>query len=226
MINIFKNLILIILIVICFYLGLWQLERAEEKLSIQNDFNSETTKDYININTLLTKPIRYKKIFAEGLFIEPYFLLDNIVYDRKAGYYVISPFLIDDKILLVNRGWVDNYSRQKYPTIDTPKETMTINGYVKYPMQLLELTSENISPQEPYVIQNININQISKIMKKEIYPFIVNLNESSRFLYKYIPEKNEKSHLKHYMYAGQWFLFTIIGIFFLIILNRKGNGKN
>ena len=103
---------------------------------------------------------------------------------------------------------------------------MIINGYVKYPMQLLELTSENISVKEPYVIQNININQISNIIKKEIYPFILNLNESSRFLYKYIPEKNEKSDLKHYMYAGQWFLFTIIGIFFLIILNRKSNGKN
>lgn len=226
MINIFKNLSLITLIVICFYLGLWQLERAEEKLAIQNDFNSEITKDYINISSLSNEPIRYKKIFAEGSFIEPYFLLDNIVYNRKAGYYVISPFLIDGKILLVNRGWVDNYSRQKYPTIDTPKEATIINGYVKYPMQLLELTSENISLKEPYVIQNININQISKIIKKEIYPFIVNLNESSRFLYKYIPEKNEKSHLKHYMYAGQWFLFTIIGIFFLIILNRKSNGKN
>ena len=226
MINIFKNLSLIILIVICFYLGLWQLERAEEKLAIQNDFNSEITKDYINIKSLLNEPLRYKKIFAEGSFIEPYFLLDNIVYNRKAGYYVISPFLIDGKILLVNRGWVDNYSRQKFPIIDTPKEAMTINGYVKYPMQLLELTSENISLQEPYVIQNININQISNIIKKEIYPFIINLNEPSRFLYKYIPEKNGKSHLKHYMYAGQWFLFTIIGIFFLIILNRKSNGKN
>ena len=226
MINIFKNLSLILLVVTCFYLGLWQLDRAEEKLAIQTDFQSQIKEKPVNINFLSAEPARYKKIFAEGSFIEPYFLLDNIVYNRKAGYYVISPFLIDEKILLVNRGWVDNYSRQKYPVIDTPKEVMIINGYVKYPMQLLELTSENISVKEPYVIQNININQISNIIKKEIYPFIVNLNESSRFLYKYIPEKNEKSHLKHYMYAGQWFLFTIIGIFFLIILNRKSNGKN
>ena len=103
---------------------------------------------------------------------------------------------------------------------------MIINGYIKYPMKLLELTSENISLKEPYVIQNININQISDIIKKEIFPFIVNLSESNKYSYKYIPEKNEKNHLKHYMYAGQWFLFTIIGIFFLIILNRKSNGKN
>jgi cytochrome oxidase assembly protein ShyY1 len=125
---------------------------------------------------------------------------------------------------LVNRGWVDNYSRQKNPIISTPKEDIRINGYVKYPMQLLELGSENITRQEPYITQNININQISKIIKKEIYPFIINLNENNKFSYRHIKEKNENKHLKHYMYAGQWFLFTIIGMFFLIILNRKKNG--
>ena len=93
-------------------------------------------------------------------------------------------------------------------------------------MQLLELSSENITPQAPYITQNININQISKILKKEIYPFIINLNENNKFSYRYIEEKNENNHLKHYMYAGQWFLFTIIGMFFLIILNRKKNGEN
>jgi len=226
MINIFKNLSLVILIITCFYLGLWQLERAEDKLAIQTDFVSQNAENYVDITSLISEPIRYKKIYAYGSFIEPYFLLDNIVHKRKAGYYVISPFLIDSKVLLVNRGWVDNYSRQNYPVINTPKDDVRINGYVKYPMQLLELSPENITLQEPYVTQNINIKQISKIIKKEIYPFIINLNENSKFSYTHIEEKNENNHLKHYMYAGQWFLFTIIGMFFLIILNRKKNGEN
>ena len=174
MINIFKNLSLILLVVTCFYLGLWQLDRAEEKLAIQTDFQSQIKEKPVNINFLSVEPTRYKKIFAEGSFIEPYFLLDNIVYNRKAGYYVISPFQVDEKILLVNRGWVDNYSRQKYPVIDTPKEDMIINGYIKYPMKLLELTSENISLKEPYVIQDININHISGIIKKEIVKRVKN----------------------------------------------------
>ena len=226
MINIFKNLSLFILIITCFYLGLWQLDIAEDKLEIQSDLESKIAENYVNINSLISEPTRYKKIYADGSFMEPYFLLDNIVYKRKAGYYVISPLLINNKALLVNRGWVDNYSRQKNPIINTPKEDIRINGYVKYPMQLLELGSENITPQEPYITQNININQISKIIKKEIYPFIINLNENNKFSYRHIKEKNENKHLKHYMYAGQWFLFTMIGMFFLIILNRKKNGKN
>ena len=145
MINIFKNLSLILLVVTCFYLGLWQLDRAEEKLAIQTDFQSQIKEKPVNINFLSVEPTRYKKIFAEGSFIEPYFLLDNIVYNRKAGYYVISPFLIDEKILLVNRGWVDNYSRQKYPVIDTPKEDMIINGYIhSYKLPVIIIRANNI----------------------------------------------------------------------------------
>ena len=31
----------------------------------------------------------------------------------------------------------------------------------------------------------------------------------------------ENMQLKHYMYAGQWFLFATIGLIFMIILLRK-----
>jgi len=226
MINILKNLSLISLIGICFYLGTWQIDRGQDKLAIQRDFESQVNTEYSDIKQLLDKPVRYKKLYATGIFDESFFLLDNIVFKRKAGYYVISPLIIDDKVLLVNRGWVDNYSRQKYPIIETPKSMVTIKGYVKYPMQLLELSSNNITKKKPYIIQNINTKQISKILNKDIYPFIVNLNEENQYAYTYIPIKNENNHLKHYMYAGQWFLFTIIGMFFLFILNRKKNGKS
>ena len=225
MINIFKNLILIILITTCFYLGLWQIDRAEEKLKIQNDFNMHVKQMYIDIKEISDNPIRYKKIKAKGVFTEPNFLLDNIIYKHKAGYSVISPFLTDNKILLVNRGWVDNYSRQKKPIIDTPNMMIDIKGYIKYPMKLLELSSDNITNDKPYIIQNINIMQISKIIKKEVFPYILNLNEGAKYSYKHTVEKNYNNHLKHYMYAGQWFLFTIIGIIFLLILNRRSNGK-
>ena len=226
MINILKNLSLISLIGICFYLGTWQIDRGQDKLAIQRDFESQVNTEYSDIKQLLDKPVRYKKLYATGTFDESFFLLDNIVFKRKAGYYVISPLIIDDKVLLVNRGWVDNYSRQKYPIIETPKSMVTIKGYVKYPMQLLELSSNNITKKKPYIIQNINAKKISKILNKDIYPFIVNLNEENQYAYTYIPIKNENNHLKHYMYAGQWFLFTIIGMFFLFILNRKKNGKS
>tara|TARA_Y100000768_G_scaffold387695_1_gene379889 strand:- start:3281 stop:3961 length:681 start_codon:yes stop_codon:yes gene_type:complete len=226
MINLFKNLGLIIVISTCFYLGLWQLDRAEEKLVIQTDFINQVSKSHVDLRSVGDNPTRYTKIYTSGKFLEPYFLLDNIVFNRKAGYYVISPFILNNKVLLVNRGWVENYSRQKFPIINTPEESILIKGHVKYPMRLLELSKSNITSKEPYVLQNLDISEISKILNIDIYSFILTLDKNSQYSYQFITEKHENKHIKHYMYAGQWFLFTIIGIVFLVILNRKKDGKN
>ena len=223
--NILKNLILFFLILTCVYLGFWQLDRAAEKLSIQTDYQNQLSKDYLDLKKVQKNPLRYTKIMAEGTFLEPYFLLDNIVHNKKAGYLVMSPFLVEDKIIIVNRGWVDNFSRQKFPEILTPESDQQIKGYIKYPMRLLELSGVNMTNEKPFIIQNLNINEISSILKKEIYPFYLNLEINSNHSYIQIKEKTENKYLTHYMYAGQWFLFALIGIIFLILLNRKKNVK-
>ena len=92
-------------------------------------------------------------------------------------------------------------------------------------MKLLELSDANITQEEPYVIQNLDIKEISSILKKDVYPFYLNLEYDSVYAYAPIFEKYENKHLTHYMYAGQWFLFALIGIIFLVILNRKKNAK-
>ncbi len=223
--NILKNLILFFLILTCVYLGFWQLDRAEQKLSIQTDYQNQLSKEYLDLKEVQKNPLRYTKIMAKGTFLEPYFLLDNIVHNKKAGYLVMSPFLVEDKIIIVNRGWVDNFSRQKFPEILTPESDQQIKGYIKYPMRLLELSGVNITNEKPFIIQNLNINEISSILKKEIYPFYLNLEIDSNHSYIQIEEKTENKYLTHYMYAGQWFLFALICIIFLILLNRKKNVK-
>ena len=223
--NILKNLILFFLILTCVYLGFWQLDRADQKLSIQTDYQNQLSKEYLDLKEVQKNPLRYTKIMAKGTFLEPYFLLDNIVHNKKAGYLVMSPFLVEDKIIIVNRGWVDNFSRQKFPEILTPESDQQIKGYIKYPMRLLELSGVNMTNEKPFIIQNLNINEISSILKKEIYPFYLNLEIDSDHSYIQIEQKTENKYLTHYMYAGQWFLFALIGIIFLILLNRKKNVK-
>ena len=151
--NILKNLILFFLILTCVYLGFWQLDRADQKLSIQTDYQNQLSKEYLDLKEVQKNPLRYTKIMAKGTFLEPYFLLDNIVHNKKAGYLVMSPFLVEDKIIIVNRGWVDNFSRQKFPEILTPESDQQIKGYIKYPMRLLELSGVNMTNEKPFIIQ-------------------------------------------------------------------------
>ena len=75
--NILKNLILFFLILTCVYLGFWQLDRADQKLSIQTDYQNQLSKEYLDLKEVQKNPLRYTKIMAKGTFLEPYFLLDN-----------------------------------------------------------------------------------------------------------------------------------------------------
>ena len=109
----------------------------------------------------------------------------------------MSPFLVEDKIIIVNRGWVDNFSRQKFPEILTPESEQQIKGYIKSPMKLLELSGVNMTNEKPFIIQNLNINEISSILKKEIYPFYLNLEINSNHSYIHIKEKTENKYLTH-----------------------------
>jgi cytochrome oxidase assembly protein ShyY1 len=47
------------------------------------------------------------------------------------------------------------------------------------------------------------------------------MNEKQVNSYEIQSIQNDNPQLKHYMYAGQWFLFSIIGFIFMIILMRK-----
>ena len=75
--------------------------------------------------------------------------------------------------------------------------------------------------QDSYLLNfmkdNLDINKISNTLKKDVYPFYINLESGSDHGFQHLVEKNENKHLTHYMYAGQWFLFTLVGIIFLII---------
>ena len=51
----------------------------------------------------------FQKIQINGIYSSnKQFLLDNKVHKRKAGYDVLTPMIVNDRVILVNRGWVDN----------------------------------------------------------------------------------------------------------------------
>ena len=96
-----------------------------------------------------------------------------------------------------------------------------IIGYVYYYKNSYMLSNDIYENKWPLLIQSININKKSSLLNKEILPYVLIMNESQDNAYnlKKIYKKNPQ--LKHYMYAGQWFIFSILGFIFMIILMRR-----
>jgi|TARA_B100000959_G_scaffold142252_1_gene149305 surfeit locus 1 family protein len=220
--KVIKLFIFLPLMSLCIFLGVWQIERGQEKQNIYNLYLKNISKEPKELYNLHENLSEFTKIKVFGDFVlEKQFLLDNQVYNQKAGYDVITPLEVDDKILLVNRGWVSNNNRQSTPDISIVKTKNPIIGYIYYYKSSYMLSNDIYENKWPLLIQSININKKSSLLNKEILPYVLIMSENQDNAYslKKIYKKNPQ--LKHYMYAGQWFIFSILGFIFMIILLRR-----
>ena len=224
MIKTIKYFTFLSLISLCLILGFWQIDRGNEKSYIYNSYMSGLLEAPEHFNKLPDKPSQFTNVIIEKSIFsalpDKHFLLDNKVFERKAGYEVLSPILIDNKILLVNRGWVTNHNRQRLPNILNLNNNNLI-GYVYYYGDAYELEEQKYSSVFPIVIQSIEIDEISNVLDAEVLPYILILSKSDNDNYTIQPKYKKNPELKHYMYAGQWFLFAIIGLVFMLILLRR-----
>ena len=222
MIKTFKVLFFVIVIITCIILGLWQIDRANEKAHLYHAFNERISKNPIQFEVIKSNPVDFTKIIITGTYISnKQFLLDNKIFNKKAGYEVISPMLFDDQIVLINRGWVSNNNRQSLPNIDIRNVDSQAIGYIYKYKDFYQLSEDFYKNDWPLLIQNIEIDKIKQMFGYEVFPYVLIMSEDQENSYNIQTIYKKNSDLKHYMYAGQWFLFAFIGIIFMIILLRK-----
>ena len=108
------------------YLGLWQLERAEEKAAIIERYDNNRSKKIANITDLDDKSdLQYRPAFVNGpLISDQRIFLDYKVKNGKPGYEVYEHLVFKDlrnrtdKALLVNRGWIQaSLNREILPDV-------------------------------------------------------------------------------------------------------------
>lgn len=145
-------------------LGAWQLDRADEKANLLNLIETREAlpvSDWQPTADVLEHTFQPYQII--GRFMESTFLLDNRIRDRQVGYEVLSIFeLLSGEKVLVNRGWVkgDKY-RQSLPVIETPVDTIVLEGYFYLPEGEVPILKE--TPMEkgwPKRIQKVQWNLI------------------------------------------------------------------
>ena len=158
------------LVILCLYLAKWQIERGNEKDLLYNSYQKNISLQPQVIDELSEYYNNFTKIKVSGeLLPENQFLLDNKVYKRKAGYDVITPMLVNDKILLVNRGWVDGNNRLTMPDIDIATINTDVEGYTYEYKEGFMLKDESKNTSWPRLIQSVNIKEISEALDKEVF---------------------------------------------------------
>lgn len=226
----------IILVPFLASLGFWQLDRADQKREIDDGVKQAQAKKALGLNTFInsnshndfSKEI-YRSASLSGHYDnEHQYLLDNRTYKGKAGFHVLTPFLLDSssKTILINRGWIGYQgTRDNIPDISITENNINIRGVMKQQGRAIVLNSSNdddeLKPTYPKLVQSIQLTELAKELNIELLPIIIELDKDDEtgFIRDWQPYYGSID--KHNAYALQWFSFAGILLFLFIKLNTK-----
>lgn len=223
-------------------LGLWQLNRANEKISLQYMIDQRSNLDLLSLNMPFEEFAPYQLVQATGQYrTKDSILLDNIDYQGLHGYYLITPFeiLASRSVILVNRGWLpQDKSSKDLPSFKTPKGIITLEGHLNYPHSkpdLLRNTSNPLSATPP-LWYYMDIEFFSQINGYSALPLMLKLNSNGQTntlastpipteeiepaLIKDWPKYDSNSG-EHLNYAMQWFASALFGLLLYLSLSFK-----
>jgi surfeit locus 1 family protein len=210
-------------------LGFWQLDRAEEKRAIESAIvvAQSNPAQLVDANEILDKEEHYRVLLSGYFDTNKQFIYDNQIIKGNAGYYVLTPFVLNAKTaILVNRGFVPWHGkRDELVDIEIDSQTRTIQVGLIRPKQRIELKQQEIGTTFPILIQSLDLDQLSQLSSYQIIPMLAQLDIKARdgFYRQWKPFYGSVD--KHLGYALQWFLMalvlSIIAIRLLIKNSRK-----
>ena len=126
-------------------LGLWQLDRAAQKIALLAAIDAETERPALGNAELVGEKQLHRRVALRGRWVaERSIWLDNRAMDGRAGFFVVTPLRLDgrEESILVQRGWAprDPLDRQRLPVVATPAGEVEVQGRLAAsPSRLLEL---------------------------------------------------------------------------------------
>lgn len=211
------------------FLGLWQLEREQEKRNTQVDYDLRATRDPVpvaDVDWQARDDIAWLRIEASGRYDNSrQFLLDNRINQSRVGYELITPFQTASGLLLVNRGWIaQGPDRQTMPDVSVTEEPVTLHGTVYVPSgDMLVLGQEEPAGDNPWprVIQSLDTAQLATLLGEPVLPYSVRLDPGAPGLTQINWQPVTLSPQTHRAYAVQWFFMAVVLVILFLIFSFR-----
>ena len=227
--NNFKSKILIFAIIfvpITISLGMWQIERANEKKLIIANYDKLLVSAPIALqkNQMLNN---WQPIETTGTYEDTIVYEDNAINNGKAGFKVYHLFRNDDgTFIFIHRGFIErNLIKNNLPEVEIPTEKKTIYGTTLFKQN--NTFVKNIEESDSRIIQEFNasllIDKYPMLKDKYLHPFLFNLDIRDVNKYQPIEKPVNMTASKHIGYAIQWFgLCAALIILTIYAYRRKG----
>ncbi|MEZ9203137.1 SURF1 family protein [Vibrio splendidus] len=229
-------------------LGLWQLERGNEKLRYEQQLSERAQQSPRSLDTVISElkgsrtqaqgaseqlSLNGLKVDVEletpsGLVV----LLDNQINQGTVGYviYMLGKVRLEDennslvaeKQLLIDVGFVAaSNDRRELPQLGSITVPTNMSGrlYTRSVNPLShELGLENTTPKR---IQNINITALSEYTGQDVLPFVFQPQSLESWPYELLWRPTAMKSEKHFGYSFQWFVMAAVLLFLMLLIGYR-----
>ncbi len=225
-----SSLTVALLLPLFVYLGYWQLQRADEKRQLQEEYDTRASDAVVKIEPRVQRAedLRFYRVTVKGHYETDYqILVDNRVHHGVAGYYVVTPLHIEGgKVrVLVNRGWIPlGESREHLPRIDTPEGPQVVDGIAAVPAtHFFRLAEEApMSDDGQTVWQHLDLKRYAASVPFPLQPVVILLDSASPaggFTREW--RRLDTGIVVHQGYAFQWFALAAALLMIYLLLGRR-----
>ncbi len=200
-------------------LGLWQLDRADQKRALTETLAARAELPPVRLEGLVADAdaLRYRAIEAVGRYVpEHQVLIEGRREGSKTGFHVITPLRLEGfgDLLLVNRGWIPSQPNGEPTPAPVPEGVLRVAGEADVPSHpALVLDGGGDAAKAwgarwPY----LTVDLFAATVDLPVQPVVMLLSSEDpggfvRHWTRQVP--NVGMHLG---YAGQWFGFALIAL--------------
>jgi surfeit locus 1 family protein len=213
---------------LCIRLGIWQLDRLEQRRAFNAQFESARAQPPLDLNQTLPEDIaemEWQAVSVTGEYdFENQIALRNQYYGDQYGYHLLTPLLFNPSsgsgqaAVLVDRGWIPaegNPTPVDWRKYDEPG-TVTVSGQIRLGQAkprfggVADPLPENGVKLAVWI--NADLRRIASQMPYPILPVYIQPESDANDTEPPIPfqPEIELTEGPHFGYALQWFTFATI----------------
>jgi surfeit locus 1 family protein len=211
-------------------LGLWQLQRAEEKRALQQEYDRRIDQAPQQLGPALQQAaaLRFHRLHARGIYDPDYqILIDNRVHRGVPGYHVITPLRLEggDTRVLVNRGWVAlGASRTRLPPVEPPTGVQEVTGVAAVPADKGFSLGATPGPEQGWqpVWLRLDMHRYAAAAPFAVQPVVLLLDANVAHGYARDWSRLDAGIAVHQGYAFQWFALALLALVLATALLVRG----
>ncbi|MBS1189084.1 MAG: Surfeit locus 1 [Rhodocyclaceae bacterium] len=220
------GLLLLLLLPAFVSLGLWQWHKAQAKLARQAELDllGQGAPAAMPTGLAGANSLRHRRFSLQGEYdASRQILIDNRVYQERAGYHVVTPLKLAGSELrvLVNRGWVPAPAdHRQVPDMPPPAGPVSITGIAVVPPERFFTLAP--APAGEKVWQNLDLQRFRAGVPYPLQPVVLQLDPGIPGGYGRDWPRPDEGSDRNLGYAAQWFGFAIasLGIWLYFLVRR------